>query len=141
MPKPFEGTNDITVPYNPIPPHILEQVKLTSTLGCIAKISSEKLSLVVDDNMYIQPNPYYTPAFLLKNGMLSMPICYGEPRMAFNMEDEVAEIAEKHLRSKGYIKDVIMEQQKIDYYKKNAKEIFVINGKLVVYIRYLYNRC
>ena len=57
-----------------------------------------------------------------------MPICYGEPRMAFNMEDEVAEIAEKHLRSKGYIKDVIMEQQKIDYYKKNAKEIFVING-------------
>ena len=109
---------------------LLEQVKLTSTLGCFSKLSNENTILVIDEQKYIRGTPYYTPFFVLNDGKLSIPIYDSELKSVFNMEDEIIEIVKNNLIPKGIIKEVVIEHQKVDYYEKNAVEIFIICGIL-----------
>jgi len=92
------------------------------------KSCEEAFNIEIDGSMNIKANPFYTPFFVLKDKTLSLPMCYGDNRTAFRMEDEVIEIVEKQLIPKGLIKKVITEQRTVDYYKENAIEVFVLDG-------------
>ena len=89
-----------TVPKYPVPLSLMECARLTSiyTNGTgISPVTDEtKLGIIVDADGYIRANPYYTPAFVLKNGILSLPK-QKQPCLAFCMEDRVCEIAEEFL--------------------------------------------
>lgn len=130
LPKPFGGTKDVTIPENPIPMHVLEQAKLTSTLGSCLRCSKDMFSIEVDDSMNVRANPYYTPFFVHNDKRVSIPMrCEGE-KIGFNMEEEVIEIVRDKLIPGGCVKELVIEKKNVDYYKENAVEVFILEGKL-----------
>ena len=125
LPKPFGGTNDITVSKAPVKEEVIWKAKLTSannelTTGLIGPA----VNLIIDTTGYFKLNPHFTVCCLTVDGTLCIPT-EGE---IMPIEDSLAEFVTKTLIPEGDVKKVERKPMEVSYYREKAKEMFLISG-------------